>query len=287
MNFFTPLHRFLKTTHHLKGIIWMTLGLALSQNAMDANGSETTGELPNKRLYVAVDEKLLPAQQVESIHAVVKELGKKVPAEQLALLPYIDESGIEYENISAYPFIVLKGNQAKLKELGNLTNPECTIASTNNGTNSTAIAAVAAFGLVDILQPVTKRFGIYKPKASPFTPFVETFANSADDEEADFCFISEKLEPGNMLNSLSHMTIGMGNKECNRFYSGTTTEEKLLDLWVNCRKQNLTHVTFLDTMHLGPTYKEQIFATRMKPTNNLRVTGLYVHGKLGVLRLLI
>lgn len=285
MNFLYPL--LMNTTINFKGIIWMTLSIALSQNAMDAHGCESTGELPNNRLYVAVDEKLLPAQQVESIHAVVKELGKKVPIEQLALLPYIDESDITYENISAYPFIVLKGNQAKLKELGNLTNPECTIASKYNGTNGTAIEAVAAFGLVDILQPVTKRLGIYKPKASPFTPFVETFVNSADDEETDFCFISEKLEPGNMLNSLSHMTIGMSNRESNRFYSGTTTEEKLLDLWVKCRRQNLTHVTFLDTMHLGPTYKEQISATRLKPTNNLRVTGLYVHGRLGVLRLLI
>lgn len=249
--------------------VLIMLSFGLSQEACAASAEVT---VPNGRLCVAVDEKLPAAQQVESIHAAVKGLGDLVGKEKLALLPYVDASGERYENISAFPFMVIKGTKAKLQ---GFSDPSCTVFKQDT-------SCFAAYGLTGI----PKGFSMYRPKASLFSPFADETA-CFDEEEGAYVFISENLEPGSALNTLAHMTIGTGGLQYNRVCLGTVGEEDLRLLWTESRMQQLNHVTFLDTMHLGPTYREQIDATALKKTEDLKVTGLYVLGQLKQLRPLL
>lgn len=252
-----------------KEVLIMVMAIMSGNSSVGAEVASET-QIPNHRLYVALEEKQSSDEQIKNLYRSVKEMSQKVDPEKLCFFPYQDQSGMEYKNISAFPFIVLKGNATKVSALANLKEDLCykTIE---------AGKAVCLFGSVDNLQSHTKRLSIYNPKDSLFPPY-----KLSEDLEVlaptDLVLLSDQLKPGSQLNTFAHLVVGSGHCKANQVDYGAIEEEKLSKLFESCKENRIPHIGFLHTMHLGPTYKEQIQETKKLSRSQVRITGLYMNG---------
>lgn len=255
-----------------------------------AADTEEQQSLPDKRLYIVVNDKRPLASQAQDVNVTARSLGYKVGRKKLAQFPYVDSDGNLYPYISAFPCIIMKSKPNPLEALEKATLED--VYTTSFRSNS-GLCSIGAFGLTEKLGSTTKKFSVYKPTAPIINPFKEDLLPRDIGEESVGCIamIDESLEPGKALNALAHMAVGVGSAyqevekitSSNTFASafdliGTTSIEKIWSAYNYLRTvqtSKLKYAAFLDTMHLGPTYKEQIAATTLKKTPALKVTGLY------------
>lgn len=239
-----------------------------------------SADLPDNRMYGIVLEKDTTEDQTQGINQTARELGQRIGSESLGQLPYLDPNGIVYPNISAFPYIIMKGKPGPLATLAG--------SSVDGVTQVSTPTTVALFGATSVLQPVTKKFSIYQPKAAVVPAFVPSVVNNlSDDGIASVVLVDQDLEHGKALNAMAHMSVGAGSA-----YTGDLSS--LVFDWARTTSQNniatfagavtdgaVTLVRFLDTMHLGPTYREQIAATLQRVP---KVTGVYAIGAAAVLK---
>lgn len=278
----------LKNKAHSKKTPFLTLiGSLLMTILSPSYAADTSAEsieksvIPDKKLYVAIEEKQSPEEQIKALYLSVKHLADSVSSSDLCQFPYIDGNNHSYTKISAFPFIVMKGNKTKIGDFANSQFSDVTLKT--DGTNP--VRAVAAFGETSQLLPVTKRFQIYRPKTSLIPSYVPIETDFNEDTLEDIILLSEQLDYGSQLNAFAHMVVGSGDYPSMQMTYGTMAEDSLSKLWDTCKTQKVNHITFLETMHLGPTYKEQIKATKHLQTP--RITGLYMNGKKGILNTLL
>ncbi len=239
-----------------------------------------SADLPDNRMYGIVFEKATTEEQSQGVNQTARELGHRLGAESLAQLPYVDSDGIVYSNISAFPFIIMKGKQGPLTTL--------TGSSVEGVTQISTSTTVALFGATNVLQPVTKKFSIFQPKAAVIPPLNPSDIDSLSGEGiASVVLVDQELEAGKALNAMAHMSVGAGSAYKGDLtslafdWAKTTSQTQIATFASELSNQSITLVRFLDTMHLGPTYREQITATWMRTP---KVTGVYAIGAAAVLK---
>ncbi len=239
-----------------------------------------SAEIADNRLYGIVCDKSTPEEQTQGVNQTARNLGHLIGAKALAQLPYIDLEGQVYPAISAFPFIIMKGKPGPLTTLASLSVEEVTMVSISN--------TVTAFGSTSILQPLTKKFSIFKPTSAVIQPVdLSSIEALSEDGIASIALVDQDLESGKALNALAHMSVGAGSTYTGDLTSlaydwvGTTSQGHIAKFTNALSSETVTLVRFLDTMHLGPTYREQIAATLARTP---KVTGIYAIGAAAVLK---
>lgn len=247
------------------GVIFMNINPLMSAEILD------------NRLYVVIKDKSESDAQVQGINQTVRDLGQSVGMDALDQFSYADAQGLVYPYISAFPFIIMKGKEG----------PMATLSQQDNIQTVSVPGVVAAFGPSVTLQPFTKKFSVYKPTVPIINPLnLSGLESFLEEGTASFALLDQELESGKALNALAHMSVGAGSAFQHKFSPtfdvvGTLPQDRLSLINGALSDASLTVVRFLDTMHLGPTYREQIAATL---TRTPRVTGLYAIGPAAVLK---
>ncbi|WP_032112937.1 DUF2000 family protein [Candidatus Paracaedibacter symbiosus] len=258
--------------------------------------------LPQNRSYVIVNDKLEFSQQVSHINKVARDIGFRVGSHNLAQLPYIDKDGNSYKYISAFPCIIMKSKPSSLEAFSNTKVEGVDIISLalDEEKNKTPTVA-AAFGPFENLRASTKKFSVYRPTNLAPSHFDEFLENTADEAIGCIAVVDKELEAGKQLNALAHMAIGIGSvyQEVDELATSfsptfdvvaTATNQQICEAHrylSTYDTPDLRVASFLDTMHLGPSYKEQIAATAARKTADLKITGLYAVGPAHICRVII
>jgi len=132
--------------------------------------------------FVAVLNEKYTAEQLLSAlgHCAAGLAANRKPAEEMDFVVYEDASGEKYPNISSQPFIVLGGKPSHLKKFRSQLEEEgiqyaCYLDTMISGgseaqveatklraTDELDILAIATFGPAEVLNPLTKRFSLWK-----------------------------------------------------------------------------------------------------------------------------
>ncbi len=135
----------------------------------------------SKKFVIALNKSADPVRLMNAIaHCSIGLGGALGNPEEMGLIPYIDADGNEYPNISRNPYIVLKTSGGKLKtfreSLLEENVPYTTFTDTmieggweqqiadtkSKPQDDITFWAVAAFGDRAILDPLTKKFSLYR-----------------------------------------------------------------------------------------------------------------------------
>lgn len=139
----------------------------------------------SKKFIAVLNKAADPARLVNALgHISVGLAGNTNQFEKMEFIEYKDNKGGIYPNISRCPFIVLKGNENKIKQFrealieielpyscfldtmiegGSDVQVENTLKKTPE---ELSVLAIVTFGERDILDPLTKKFSIWSFKAN-------------------------------------------------------------------------------------------------------------------------
>lgn len=100
-------------------MILFTFGscLTLTAHATDLEAEPAGPEQEQCKLYAVVDESLSEGLRANAIGHMAIGLGSVLFPEALRPTPYVSADGVMFRHISECPFIVLKGNSSKLRQL--------------------------------------------------------------------------------------------------------------------------------------------------------------------------
>lgn len=258
---------------------------------------------PQYKLYAVVDEKLNSVKRADTIAHMALELGSILGSTALRQTPYISADDVVFNHISECPFMVKTAKPSKLEALG---------TQLESGTiphvkfSNPKLAGIGIFTDESNLPPLVKSFSLLRAsKAGVEEPTCE-IPDAIPHESAFFALIDESLPVGLHANALGHMSVGLGSAvgaaarnpivsrssgseefnpvtEYPYFIIKSKTEEIRAFYTDITADDTFIHAEFLDTMHLGPTYREQIAATREKPFDDLRILGVSVFGQVSKL----
>lgn len=154
-------------------------------------------------------------------------------------------------------------------------------------------------------------------KAFAFGLWLIATAFAADDPNESqvrqfklYVVVHEGLDEGKRANAIAHMSLGLGaqlGREGIRPTPYVSADDvvfhnisehpfivmkgklpalrKLYEDVVSVK--DIPHVEFLETMHLGPTFREQIGATREKPLSEITILGMALFGEFNTLKPLL
>lgn len=134
-----------------------------------------------KKFVAVLNESFDVVKQLNALgHVTLGLAAEESKKENLGLVTYIDADGNSFPNISQFPFIILKGSGGKIKTfrqalIENNLPYSCFLDTMYDGGSDVQVAntrlkkfddlkmvAVVTFGEQEILNPLTKKFSLYR-----------------------------------------------------------------------------------------------------------------------------